>query len=102
MVMINLVNNACDAIDREGKVECRVWEEKNVVKLSVTDNGKGISDEFIDTFLFKPFKSSKKGGFGVGLFQCKTIIEAHNGRIEVKSKEGLGTTFTISLPVITQ
>ena len=102
MVMINLVNNACDAIEREGKVECGLWEENNVVKLSVTDNGKGISDEFIDTFLFKPFKSSKKGGFGVGLFQCKTIIEAHNGRIEVKSKEGLGTTFTISLPVITQ
>jgi putative PEP-CTERM system histidine kinase len=102
MAMINLVNNACDAIEREGKVECRVWGENNVVKLSVTDNGKGISDEFIDTFLFKPFKSSKKGGFGVGLFQCKTIIEAHNGRIEVKSKEGLGTTFTISLPVITQ
>ena len=98
MVMINLVNNACDAIEREGKVECRVWEENNVIKLSVTDNGKGISDEFIDTFLFKPFKSSKKGGFGVGLFQCKTIIEAHNGRIVVKSKEGLGTTFTISLP----
>ena len=98
MVVINLVNNACDAIERDGKVECSVWEENNVIKLSVSDNGKGISDKFIDTFLFKPFKSSKKGGFGVGLFQSKTIIEAHNGRIEVKSKEGHGTTFTISLP----
>ena len=98
MVVVNLVNNACDAIKREGKVECRVWEENNVIKLSVSDNGEGISDEFIDTFLFKPFKSSKKGGFGVGLFQCKTIIEAHNGRIEVESKEGHGTTFTVSLP----
>ncbi|MDR4499302.1 MAG: PEP-CTERM system histidine kinase PrsK [Candidatus Scalindua sp.] len=98
MVLINLINNACDAIEREGKIECRVWEENNIIKLSVTDNGKGISDAFIDTSLFKPFKSSKKGGFGVGLYQCKTILEAHNGRIEVKSKEGLGTTFTISLP----
>jgi putative PEP-CTERM system histidine kinase len=102
MAIINLVNNACDAIERGGKVECRLWEENNVIKLSVTDNGKGIPDEFIDTFLFKPFKSSKRGGFGVGLFQCKTIIEAHNGRIVVRSKKGLGTTFTISLPVITQ
>ena len=85
-------------LKEKGILECRVWEENNVIKLSVTDNGKGISDEFIDKFLFKPFKSSKKGGFGVGLFQCKTIIEAHNGRIEVKSEEGMGTTFTISLP----
>ena len=100
MVIINLVNNACDAIERAGKVECRVWGENNFIKLSVTDNGKGVSDEFIDTFLFKPFKSSKKGGFGVGLFQCKAIIEAHNGRIVVNSKEGLGTTFTISLPCV--
>ncbi|MDR4506607.1 MAG: PEP-CTERM system histidine kinase PrsK [Candidatus Scalindua sp.] len=98
MVMMNLINNACDAIESEGKVECGIWEENNVIKVSVTDNGKGISDAFIDTFLFKPFKSSKKGGFGVGLFQCKAIVEAHNGRIEVKSKEGVGTTFTISLP----
>ncbi|MGR3318344.1 MAG: ATP-binding protein, partial [Candidatus Anammoxibacter sp.] len=98
MVIINLVNNACDAIEMVGRVECRVWGEVNVVKLSVTDDGKGISDEFIDTFLFKPFKSSKKDGFGVGLFQCKTIIEAHNGSIAVKSREGIGTTFTISLP----
>ncbi len=98
MAMINLVNNACDAIESNGKVKCRVWEENNIIKLSVTDNGKGISGEFIDTFLFKPFKSSKKGGFGVGLFQCKSIIESHNGRIVVSSKEGQGTTFTISLP----
>ena len=100
MAIINLINNAFDAIEREGKVECRVWKENNVTKLSVADTGKGISDEFIDKFLFKPFKSSKKGGFGVGLFQSKSIIEAHNGRIVVKSKEGQGTTFTISLPHI--
>ncbi len=98
MAIINLVNNACDAIESNGYVKCSVWEENNIIKLSVTDNGKGISGEFIDTFLFKPFKSSKKGGFGVGLFQCKSIIESHNGRIVVSSKEGQGTTFTISLP----
>ncbi len=98
MVMINLINNACDAIEMEGKVECRIWREDNTIKLSVKDNGKGISDKLIDTFLFRPFKSSKKGGFGVGLFQCKSIIEAHNGNIIVNSKEGKGTTFIISLP----
>ncbi|MCP4253104.1 MAG: GAF domain-containing protein [Candidatus Scalindua sp.] len=98
MVIINLVNNACDAIENEGEVECMVWEANNIIKLSVTDNGRGISDEFIETFLFKPFKSSKKGGFGVGLFQCKSIIEAHGGRIIVKSDKEHGTAFTISLP----
>lgn len=98
MVLMNLIHNAYDAIERVGKVECRVWEENSVTKVSVTDNGTGISNAFIDNFLFKPFKSSKKGGFGVGLYQCKTILEAHNGRITVNSTEGRGTTFTISLP----
>ena len=49
--------------------------------------------------LFKPFKSTKETGLGIGLYQCKTIVEAHEGRIEVESELGVGTTFSVYLPV---
>jgi hypothetical protein len=48
--------------------------------------------------LFKPFKTTKKTGFGIGLFQCKAIIEAHGGSIEAESKEGKWTVFRVRLP----
>jgi signal transduction histidine kinase len=58
-----------------------------------------MSDDFMRNSLFHPFKTTKKTGFGIGLYQCKTIIDAHGGRIDVESAEGEGTTFTITLPV---
>ena len=51
------------------------------------------------TSLFAPFRSTKRGGWGIGLYHAKTIVEAHGGRIEVSSKEGHGTTFVVKLPV---
>ena len=50
------------------------------------------------TCLFRPFKTTKKQGMGIGLFQSKKIIEAHGGKIEVESQEGKGTTFRVLLP----
>ena len=58
-----------------------------------------VSKEFIEKSLFQPFKTTKKGSFGIGLYQCKTVIEAHNGKIKVDSEEGKGTIFTVRLPV---
>jgi signal transduction histidine kinase len=49
--------------------------------------------------LFKPFKTTKKSGLGIGMFQSKLIVEAHAGRISVSSQIGVGSTFEISLPV---
>jgi signal transduction histidine kinase len=65
--------------------------------MAVSDQGCGMSTEFINNSLFKPFSTTKKKGLGIGLFQCKQIIEAHGGRIEVKSKVGVGTTFVVTL-----
>jgi signal transduction histidine kinase len=60
-----------------------------------------MSKEFVDKHLFKPFQTTKKTGMGIGLFHCKTIVEALGGRIEVESEEGKGTTFRILLPAKT-
>ena len=65
----------------------------------ISDNGIGMSKEFIEKSLFQPFKTTKKGSFGIGLYQCKAVIEAHNGKIKVDSEEGKGTIFTVRLPV---
>lgn len=67
-------------------------------EIEITDTGVGMSDEFIQNRLFKPFQTTKKKGLGIGLYQCKEIITAHGGTIEVKSKEHAGTCFKILLP----
>ncbi|MEE9542652.1 MAG: XrtA/PEP-CTERM system histidine kinase PrsK, partial [Thermodesulfobacteriota bacterium] len=98
-VFFNILANAYDAIDSEGEIRITTGVDDGFVNISISDNGHGMSREFIDNSLFRPFKTTKKKGFGIGLCQCKAIIEAHDGRIEVKSKEGLGTEFSVFLPL---
>jgi signal transduction histidine kinase len=68
----------------------------------VIDNGKGMSPSFIREQLFKPFSSTKDGGFGIGAFEARALIAAMGGRIEVASREGKGSRFTIILPGINE
>jgi signal transduction histidine kinase len=67
--------------------------------LAVSDNGRGMSKTFMEQLLFRPFQTTKSEGLGIGLFHSRTIVEAHNGRIEVESEEGKGSTFRVLLPV---
>ena len=69
------------------------------VLLSVRDNGCGMSREFMEQSLFRPFKTTKKQGMGIGLYHCKMIVEAHGGKIEVDSEEGKGSEFRVLLPI---
>ena len=70
--------------------------------LSIADNGCGMDPEFLKTALFRPFRTTKKKGLGIGMFQSKMIVEAHRGRITVDSQRAIGTTFRIMLPIATE
>lgn len=97
-VIQNLVINACQAIDESGVVNIETTTVNGEIHLSVTDNGYGMTQEFIATKLFKPLRSTKRYGWGIGLYQCQQIVQSHGGRIEVESEEGKGSTFTVVLP----
>lgn len=97
-VIENLVKNAIDAMDGEGKLFATVYRENNRVCIDITDTGKGIAKRQWKT-VFQPGYTTKKRGWGLGLSLVKRIIEQyHEGRIYVKwSEQGKGTTFRIEL-----
>jgi hypothetical protein len=64
----------------------------------VADDGPGMDEEFIAHSLFRPFKTTKENGLGIGLYQCRNIVEAHGGSIAVRSRPGKGATFQVFLP----
>jgi putative PEP-CTERM system histidine kinase len=98
-VVENLTTNAAEAIDREGTVTVTLAEEHGHAVISVADTGHGIPEEYRERHLFSPFRSTKKGGWGIGLFQTKQAVENQYGEIQVQSVEGHGTTFTVKLPL---
>jgi putative PEP-CTERM system histidine kinase len=98
-VLTNLILNANEAIRNGGEIRVATEQKDRWIILSVSDNGCGISKEFVENSLFHPFKTTKKQGMGIGLFHSKMIVEAHHGRIEVESEEGKGTTFRVFLPL---
>jgi len=98
-VATNLIFNAREAVSESGLVQIRTSQENGWAILAVSDNGCGMSPEFVDRSLFRPFKTTKKNGLGIGMFQSKMIVEAHKGRIEVESEPGKGATFRVLLPL---
>jgi putative PEP-CTERM system histidine kinase len=98
-VLENLLMNAYDALGENGHITVTTRVHDTWAEISVHDNGYGMSKEFMEKNLFRPFQTTKKQGMGIGLYHCKTIIEAHGGRIEVESEERKGTSFRILLPV---
>jgi len=98
----NLVLNARDAVapSPNGQVCVETSQNDGWIVVSVSDNGCGMSDEFVKNSLFRPFHTTKKKGIGIGLFQAKMIVEAHDGSIEVKSALGEGTRLRVLLPIM--
>lgn len=104
-VLINLIQNARQAmLGRRGRLTIRAEEADDEIRLSIVDTGSGIRGEDLDG-IFEPFFTTKsradrpdKRGIGLGLTVCKDIIAEHGGRIEVESRLGHGTTFTLIYP----
>jgi signal transduction histidine kinase len=99
-VCVNLIMNAIQAMPEGGTLTLRTSADDSQLKIEVQDTGAGISPENMRK-LFTPFFTTKKEvkGVGLGLAVSYGIIQRHHGRIEVQSKEGEGTTFTVYLPV---
>jgi putative PEP-CTERM system histidine kinase len=98
-VVHNLLLNASEALAGSGRIKVSTKVDDDRVVLSVSDSGPGMSKDFVDRSLFQPFQSTKKKGLGIGLYQCKTIVEAHGGWIDVDSEPGKGSTFSVHLPL---
>ncbi|GBD47933.1 PAS domain S-box protein [Methylopila sp. Yamaguchi] len=102
-VLLNLVRNAIEAMEsaarRELTVATRAGEEAGLVTVEVMDTGPGLAPEIAD-HLFQPFQTTKAQGMGVGLSICRTIVEAHGGRIWAKSEPGQGARFAFTLRAV--
>lgn len=113
-ILKNLIINAIEAIDQKGVISCSTGaleqfvrddtyhfcltptdRENRSVYIMIEDNGKGMSRTFIENCLFKPFSTTKDKGVGIGLYQCKTLIESMDGKLLCWSDEGKGTRFII-------
>jgi putative PEP-CTERM system histidine kinase len=100
-VFTNLFLNAREAVGPDGQIQINTSQTNGWAVVQVTDNGCGISPEFLNRSLFRPFQTTKKKGIGIGMYQSKMIVEAHSGRIEVQSDPGKGATFRVLLPIKT-
>ena len=101
-IFLNLINNAIDAIDKDGVVIITTkLRNQNSIQVDITDNGKGIPQEII-SHIFEPFFTTKdsgeKKGTGLGLFITYGLVKKLDGQITVRSRVGVGTTFTVILP----
>jgi signal transduction histidine kinase len=106
-VLLNLLTNARQAMPRGGRIFIRIAPDPaaNTVDITVLDSGAGIPPEILPRIFDRYFTTKKgpdasgKGGTGVGLATCREIIESHHGKIRVESTVGVGTSFTLKLPV---
>ncbi|MCH8524381.1 MAG: HAMP domain-containing protein, partial [Balneolales bacterium] len=97
-VLINLIKNAMEASGPGGLIFIRAYAHQHFAVIEVADNGKGMTEQ-VRTKVFVPNFSTKNSGTGLGLAISRKIIEAHKGRIHFASVVGLGTTFTVYLPL---
>lgn len=98
-VLGHLIQNAFDAMDGKGSVLVTSRLEGKFAVLTVEDRGKGMAPEFIRDELFKPFRSTKATGMGIGAYESQQYVQEIGGRIAVESRMGEGTTFSVYLPV---
>lgn len=97
-VIMNLIGNAQDASDGHSKIQLKFWTEGADLHLEVADTGRGMSP-LTQSRLFEPFFSTKDGHSGIGLAAVYGIVQRSNGRIDLRSALGEGTTFHLVFPI---
>ncbi|MFD3001849.1 tetratricopeptide repeat protein [Pontibacter toksunensis] len=100
-VFMNILNNAAQAIKGEGTIAIKTYKEDDYVVIKIKDTGMGMTEE-VKKHIFEPFFTTKDVGEGTGLGLSITygIIEKHHGKIDVESEPGVGTEFTIRIPLV--
>jgi putative PEP-CTERM system histidine kinase len=96
--LAHLLQNAIDASPGGAAIRINCGRRGGEAAIEIIDRGEGMSADFIRTRLFQPFASTKESGFGVGAFEARSLVAAMGGRIEVDSREGEGSRFTLFLP----
>ncbi|WP_068075895.1 XrtA/PEP-CTERM system histidine kinase PrsK [Novosphingobium lentum] len=99
-VLMHLIQNAIDASQNGMPVIVTIGADGLHGCIEVIDTGCGMSAEFVRNKLFKPFVSTKPGGFGIGAFEARELVKAMRGRLDVESREGLGSRFVVRLPLV--
>jgi signal transduction histidine kinase len=97
-VFTNIMNNAVQVMKGKGDITIKMREDNRNVIIAISDTGPGIRPEIVKK-IFTPFESHKHKGIGLGLSIANKIVQMHAGRIEVDTKQGVGTTFRVILPI---
>jgi putative PEP-CTERM system histidine kinase len=98
----HLVQNAIDASRAGDMIEVRVEPEDAFVRVSVSDNGVGMTSEFVRDRLFKPFQTTKQSGMGIGVYESVQYVNGLGGEIKVDSQPGVGTIVRVTMPAPVQ
>lgn len=94
----HLVQNAIEATPDGSPVKITCRAQGNDIAVNISDSGVGMTEAFISNQLFKPFESTKEGGFGIGAYEARALAMSMGGQLRVDSRLGRGTTFTLLLP----
>jgi signal transduction histidine kinase len=97
-ILINLVENACQAMTDGGELKISTKISECFLEIEINDSGLGIPEKEVKK-IFDPLFTTKASGIGLGLAVCQGIIQKHNGIIDVKSQEGIGTKMVIKIPL---
>jgi putative PEP-CTERM system histidine kinase len=101
-ILNHLVQNAIEATDDGSPVRISASRQGSEIAIRVSDNGCGMSEAFVANQLFKPFESTKEGGFGIGAYEARALAQSIGGNLRVDSRLGKGTRMTLLLPAAAQ
>ncbi|RME62799.1 MAG: PEP-CTERM system histidine kinase PrsK, partial [Alphaproteobacteria bacterium] len=97
-VFAHLLQNAIDASKADAPIRVVVRQGEETVEVDVADEGCGMSEQFVRSELFRPFRSTKAAGFGIGAYEARELVRSLGGKLRVRSKVGEGTVMTVVLP----